>query len=283
MSRSFRKSKNCPTPKKSDFDDINVRQRIEGELKRDYHIITAEKRLRQVAYDLVEHYSTGWESGKAMLICIDKITCVRMFNFMKEYWQNRIELLRADLRTTTDDQEELFRKKQIAWMEETQIAVVISEEQGEVDKFRTYDLDIRPHRRLIREGFELSDGKRIDMESAFKKSEHPFRIAIVCAMWLTGFDVPCLSKMYLDKPLKAHTLMQAIARANRIDEGKNNGLIVDYCGILKNLRKALATFAGAGDAGRGGGEGGDLDPTRPEEELLGELVEAIGYIRTFPL
>jgi len=95
-------------------------------------------------------------------------------------------------------------------MRETQIAVVVSEEQGEVDKFRKWDLDITPHRRLMKDGFLLGDGKRIDLESAFKKSEHPFRVAIVCAMWLTGFDVPTLSTLYLDKPLQAHTLMQAI-------------------------------------------------------------------------
>ena len=97
--------------------------------------------------------------------------------------------------------------------------------------------------------------------TAFKEEEHPFRIAIVCAMWLTGFDVPCLSTLYLDKPLKAHTLMQAIARANRVNEGKNNGLIVDYCGILKNLRKALATFAGQATMGMAARDG-ELDPTQ---------------------
>jgi type I restriction enzyme R subunit len=97
-------------------------------------------------------------------------------------------------------------------------------------------------------------------------------------MWMTGFDVPSLSTLYLDKPLKAHTLMQAIARANRVHGGKNNGLIVDYCGILKNLRQALATFAGRTDSGHGG-EGGDgtWDPAMPEEELMAELQEAIGF------
>ena len=96
---------------------------------------------------------------------------------------------------------------------------------------------------------------------------------------MTGFNVPSLSTLYLDKPLKAHTLMQAITRANRVYEGKNNGLIVDYCGILKNLRKALATFAGHTDGGHG--EERELDPARPEEELLAELAEAIGLVRAF--
>ena len=97
-------------------------------------------------------------------------------------------------------------------------------------------------------------------------------------MWLTGFDVPSLSTLYLDKPLQAHTLMQAIARANRVKEGKNNGLIVDYCGILKNLRKALSTFAGH-TGGEGGGGDGGTDPLHPEEELIDELAEAIQLVR----
>ena len=92
----------------------------------------------------------------------------------------------------------------------------------------------------MKQGFEPADGKRVDVETAFKDPEHPFRVAIVCAMWLTGFDVECLSTLYIDKPMKAHTLMQAIARANRVYPGKDFGLIVDYNGMLASLR------AGAG-------------------------------------
>ena len=170
------------------------------------------------------------------------------------------------------------------------MAVVVSEEQGEVEKFRKGIWTSFPIAALIKEAIDLPETmrrkpqfrnmQRMALDDAFKEEEHPFRIAIVCAMWLTGFDVPCLSTLYLDKPLKAHTLMQAIARANRVNEGKNNGMIVDYCGILKNLRKALATFAGAGDDGRGG-EGGETEPARPEEELLADLAEAIALVRTF--
>ena len=172
------------------------------------------------------------------------------------------------------------RGVRVAWMRETLMAVVVSEEQGEVDRFRKWNLDVRPHRQLIKEGFELPDGQRMSLEKAFKQETNPFSVAIVCAMWMTGFDVPCLANLYLDKPLKAHTLMQAIARANRVNEGKENGLIVDYCGILKNLRKARATFAGRGDEGHGGGED-EIDPTRPKEELLEALAEAIGMARVF--
>lgn len=271
-------------------DDIDVAQRLEQELKRDYHVITADKRLQQVARDFVQHYSTAWESGKVMLVCIDKVTCVRMHNFIIQYWDERISKLEVEASAVTDEQEGVYRRRQIEWMRETRAAVVVSEEQGEMEKFRKWDLDIVPHRRLIKEGIDLPESmrqmpqfrnmQRMDLDEAFKEKEHPFRIAIVCAMWLTGFDVPSLSTLYLDKPLKAHTLMQAIARANRISEGKNNGLIVDYCGILKNLRKALATFAGTADEGEGR-EGGAIDPARPEEELLAELVEAITFVQEF--
>lgn len=271
-------------------DNIDVEQRLEKELKRDYHIITAEKRLDQVAKDFVLHYSRAWETGKVMLVCIDKITCVRMHDMILKHWKQRIADLEIELRSAADEQDEIYRRRQILWMKETVAAVVVSEEQGEVDKFNKWGLDIKPHRRLIKEGIDLPEAmrskpqfrnlQRMDLEEAFKEGEHPLRIAIVCAMWLTGFDVPSLSTLYLDKPLKAHTLMQAIARANRVSEGKNNGLIVDYCGILKNLRKALATFAGQGDSGHGG-EGGEQEPAKPEEELLDELSEAIAFVRTF--
>ena len=71
-----------------------------------------------------------------------------------------------------------------------------------------------------------------ELDKEFKDADKPLRIVFVCAMWLTGFDVKCLSNIYLDKPLKAHTLMQTIARANRVFEGKSNGLIIDYIGVI---------------------------------------------------
>ena len=268
-----------------EIDDIDTEQRLERELKRAYHIITADKRLDQVARDFVQHYSTAWETGKAMLVCIDKITCVRMHRLIEFYWQERIRELTAEKSEAADEQEKGYLTQQIDWMRQTRAAVVVSEEQGEVEKFRKWELDITPHRRLIKDGMELPESmrsrprfrnmQRMALDEAFKEQEHPFRIAIVCAMWLTGFDVPSLSTLYLDKPLKAHTLMQAIARANRVNEGKNNGLILDYCGILTHLRKALATFAGTRT------DGGEIDPARPNEELLSDLAEAIALVRTF--
>lgn len=264
-------------------DDVDVTQRLERELKRDYHILTAKKRLDRIARDFVTHYATSWETGKAMLVCIDKVTCVRMYELIGQYWTAKIQQLEKQLPSATDEQDEIDRRRQITWMKATQMTVVVSEEQGEVDKFRKWGLDITPHRRLMKEGFETPDGKRIEVDEAFKNADHPFRIVIVCAMWLTGFDVPSLSTLYLDKPLKAHTLMQAIARANRVYEGKNNGLIVDYCGILKNLRRALATFAGHQGGGTIDGKAPqpEVDPVKPEEELLADLVEAIAFVQGF--
>ena len=269
-----------------EVDDIDIQERLENDLKRDYHIVTAQSRLDQIARDLVRHYSTGWENGKAMLICIDKLTCVRMHELIERYWAERIGELEALRRQTGDEQEAIYLKRQIAWMRETIAAVMMSEEQGEVEKFKNWGLDIVPHRKLIKEGMELSGAmvtdqktpyQRMSLDEAFKAPDHPFRIAFVCAMWLTGFDVPSLATLYLDKPLKKHTLMQAIARANRVHEGKINGLIVDYCGILKHLRQALATFAGT----RKTGPAEDVEPAKPHEELLAELAEAIQQVRDF--
>ena len=271
----------------AEISDIDEEQHLERELKRAYHIITAGKRLDQLARDFTRHYSAAWETGKAMLVCIDKITCVRMHRLIGFYWHEHIGKLETRLSRITDEEEKTDLLRKIEWMRETRIAVVISEEQGEIEKFDKWELDIRPHRKLIKEGIDLPETlrdkpqyrnkQRMELDEAFKDEEHPFRIAIVCAMWLTGFDVPCLSTLYLDKPLKAHTLMQAIARANRVNENKNNGLIVDYCGVLVHLRQALATFAGT----QPDGDSTPTDPAKPEEELLSDLAEAIALVRNF--
>ncbi|MEP7342000.1 MAG: type I restriction endonuclease subunit R [Acidobacteriota bacterium] len=259
--------------------DLDQQALLEKELARDYHIFTADKRLQRIARDFVEHYTTRWETGKAMFICLDKLTTVRMFNLIQPLWQDKIKQVESAIKRAPDEQEEIALHRKLEWLRQSEIAVVVSEEQNEVKRFRDSGLDIVPHRTKIKSGFELADGKTVDIETAFKDPDHPFRLAIVCAMWLTGFDVPSLATLYLDKPLRAHTLMQAIARANRVYEGKNNGLIVDYCGILKNLRKALATFA-TGEADNG--EEDDEDsPIKPKEELAEELAESIELVRAF--
>jgi type I restriction enzyme R subunit len=156
-------------------------------------------------------------------------------------------------------------------MEETILEIIISEGQNEVRDFGKWGFDIVPHRERMKRGFETPDGRRVDVETAFKDPQHPFRVAIVCAMWLTGFDVECLSTLYLDKPMKAHTLMQAIARANRVYPGKACGVIVDYNGMLRSLREALAQYALGDDDNESGGE----EIVAPLEEMVRSLVESI--------
>jgi len=252
-------------------------------LGQDYEVITADERLDKIADDFVEHCSTRWEAGKSLLVCIDKITCARMHQRIIPRWNARAAQVRAECQAkrtetlATEDesirtalQEQALKlEKQANWLEETIIEIIISEAQNEVGDFRKWDFDIIPHRALMKKGFEIGDGQRVDVETAFKTPEHPFRVAIVCAMWLTGFDVESLSTLYVDKPMKAHTLMQAIARANRRFPGKDFGLIVDYNGMLKSLREALAQYA----LGEDGGSGEEI--IAPIEERVQALLEAL--------
>jgi type I restriction enzyme R subunit len=256
---------------------------LEKLLGQDYEVITADDRLDKLADDFVEHCSTRWETGKSMLICIDKVTCARMLQRIKPRWQFKLTEVKAlvprkeaELSATSnvDERERLVKdlerlRGQAQWMESTIIEIIISEAQNEVRDFQRWGFEIIPHRVVMKTGFQTPDGKRVGVEDAFKDPEHPFRIAIICAMWLTGFDVECLSTLYIDKPMKAHTLMQAIARANRVYPGKDCGLIVDYNGMLKSLREALAQYA-LGDDEEGGG-----DIVAPIEELVAALAQAI--------
>jgi type I restriction enzyme R subunit len=259
---------------------------LEKLLGKDYEVITADDRLDKLADDFVEHCSTRWEAGKSMLVCIDKITCGRMLQRIEPRWKAKLAQIKAEIRqveaqvtlaTDPDEVESLSKRLmelrgQAAWMESTIIEIIISEAQKEVQDFQKWGFDIIPHRIvMMKKGFETPDGKRVAVDDAFKDPQHPFRIAIVCAMWLTGFDVECLSTLYIDKPMKAHTLMQAIARANRVYPGKDCGVIVDYNGVLKSLREALAQYAlGDEDDGEDGGE-----IVEPIEELVKSLVQAI--------
>ena len=245
--------------------DVNEQDKLEAEFAKEIHLLTAEPRLKSIARDFVRHYCDLWTSGKAMFVCLNKVTCVRMYNFVQEYWQEEIKTLKENIkRATQQEAQELERK--LKWMQESEMAVVISQEQNEIQTFKKWGLDIKYHR-------EKMEKRELDKE--FKDSKNPLRVVFVCAMWLTGFDVKCLSCLYLDKPLKAHTLMQTIARANRVSEGKSNGLIVDYIGIVKALRKALADYtANLGDSS-------GADPTIDKEELIAHIIEVIEKTREF--
>jgi type I restriction enzyme R subunit len=245
--------------------DVDQQDKLEAEFAREIHLLTAEPRLKSIARDFVSHYSDLWTSGKAMFVCLNKVTCVRMYNYVQEYWQEEIKTLKANIKKATQ-QEALELERKLKWMEETEMAVVISQEQNEIQTFKKWDLDIKTHRTKM-------EKRKLDKE--FKDSGNPLRVVFVCAMWLTGFDVKCLSCLYLDKPLKAHTLMQTIARANRVSEGKSNGLIIDYIGIVKALRKALADYT----ANAGGNSGSD--PAVDKDVLISRIIETIGKADTF--
>ena len=260
-------------------------EKLYRELARDYPILTSPTRLDKVAQDFVDHFHQRWRvvengGGKALMVCLDKITCVKMHDLIVAKWQEKA----AQLETAVAAEEALFaskgkaptgllkqRREHVEWMKATECCVVVSQEQGEIAEFakwknfRDEPLDITPHREKM---------VKRDLEKEFKKADNPFRIAIVCAMWLTGFDVKCLATLYLDKPMQGHTLMQAIARVNRVGGGKKHGLIIDYNGMIKSLRRALATFAQGDRAGTGKGEA-EQDTVRDDAEALMEYADSL--------
>ena len=245
--------------------DVDQQDRLEKEFAKEIHLLTAQPRLDAIARDFVGHYSDLWTSGKAMFVCLNKVTCVRMYDLVQKYWKREISFLESALKHATQQEaQELTRK--LEWMRETEMAVVISQEQNEIQTFRAWNLDIETHRAKM---------EKRELDKEFKDTGNPLRAVFVCAMWLTGFDVKVLSCLYLDKPLKAHTLMQAIARANRVSEGKSNGLIVDYVGIVKALRKALADYT----ANIGGQKG--IDPTVDKEKLLAQIQMTVDSAEVF--
>ncbi len=254
----------------SDDLDADQRSKIEQLFTREYPILTAKKRLDAIAKDTVWHFCNRGYKGKGMFIALDKLTAVKMYDLITHHWQLMVEQLEKDLfKGKYGDQELLEKSRELQWIKETEICVVVSPEQNEIQKFQKWDLDIEPHRDKM---------NNQDLETRFKDEDDPFRLVIVCAMWITGFDVPPLSTMYIDKPLKSHTLMQAIARANRISEGKNNGLIVDYIETYTALLDALAIYGTGGDKG----DGGEPEPpVKPKEELIGQLEETLAATETF--
>ena len=247
--------------------DEEQEKKLEREFSREYHLITREDRLEAIAKDLVSHFIGRGFQGKGMMICIDKATAVRMYDKVQKYWQAKIEGLKKEFAEADVDAARNI-KSAIAWMQETDMAVVVSQSQNEIAEMQEKGLNIRPHRKRMLEE---------DLETRFKKPDDRFRLVFVCAMWITGFDVPSCSTLYLDKPMRNHTLMQTIARANRVYPGKVSGLIVDYAGVFRNLEKALAIY---------GARGRKDDGNRPVEDkkaLLEALRQAIMETNTLCL
>jgi type I restriction enzyme R subunit len=241
--------------------DEEQEKKLEREFARQYHLVTRDDRLEAVARDLVAHFMGRGFRGKAMVVSIDKATAVRMYDKVQKHWNLFMKEMRGRLKKATPEERERI-ESDLEYMRTTDMAVVVSQGQNEIDDMKKKGLDIKPHRKRMLEE---------DLDTKFKDPEDGFRIVFVCAMWMTGFDVPSCSTIYLDKPMRNHTLMQTIARANQVFRDKVNGLIVDYVGVFRNLQKALAIY-GPGGPGGGGGDGG---PVKPKSELVAQLRRAI--------
>lgn len=256
--------------------DEQQQEKLEKRFATELQVIKRDDRLETVARDLVYHFPRRGYLGKAMVISVDKFTAVRMYDKVRRLWKEDIKDLRGEIKQTLDDVHKARLQRQLEWMRKAEMAVVVSAENGEEEKFDAQGLDIRPHRKRM----EQLDAHGHDLEYNFKDPEHPLQLVFVCAMWLTGFDAPTISTLYLDKPQKDHTLMQTIARANRVSSHRINGVekangeIVDYYGVIGRLKKAIKDYGQ-------GGDGHEDAPVRDKDELFALLSDAIEQAGTF--
>jgi type I restriction enzyme R subunit len=258
----------------SDLTD-EQEHRLEQEFSKAYHIITRDDRLETIAADLVEHYinrapfSDG-KLGKAMVVSIDKATAIKMYDKVNEAWQLKLKSLKSKIKFAKGSR--LIKLQfQIDYMGSTDMAVVVSGGQNDEERLAKKGLDYKKHRtRFVKE----------EIDEKFKDPDDNLRIVFVCAMWLTGFDAPSVSTLYLDKPLKNHTLMQTIARANRVYPGKSAGQVVDYINIFSALQEALGLYGGGQVAEPGAGYNVD-SPARDKRELIAALATAIVELNQF--
>lgn len=193
-----------------------------------------------------------------------------MYDKVQLLWKKETKELRGQIKNCQDEYEKKLLQKQLDYIRSVEMAVILSEEADEDKKFAKQKLDIKPHR----DRMNRLDEHGHDVEYNFKDPESPLQLVFVCAMWLTGFDAPTLSTLYLDKPMKDHTLMQTIARANRVtswkiyDKEKKNGEIIDYYNVFRNMRKALKDYAQ-------GNDGKEDMPVQEKDELFNLLDDAI--------
>lgn len=250
--------------------------RLEREFAQPYKIITDNDRLDTIARDIVDHY-TGRERfssgivGKAMVVSIDKATAIRMYNKVQQEWGLKLDSLKSRLKYASGSRKNWLEEK-IQEMETTDMAVVVSGGQGDYERLNKLGLDFKSHRERM---------KREKLDDKFKDSDDPLRIVFVCAMWLTGFDAPCVSTLYLDKPLKNHTLMQTIARANRVFPGKTAGQVVDYINIFGALQQALGLYGGSIKDDKGGYTGETDTPAERKQVLRDELLKIIQEVEAY--
>jgi type I restriction enzyme R subunit len=246
--------------------DAEQEAKLERELSRQYHILTRDDRLETVAQDIVRHFLGRGFVGKAMVVSIDKATALKMHDKVRKHWdaeRERVqkELGRYDLAAGRKD--ELLDR--LCVIQSSDMALIVSPGQNEIEQMKKHGLDIVPHRKRMNDSQPPLDEK-------FKDPEDPLRLVFVCAMWMTGFDAPSCSTVYLDKPMRNHTLMQTIARANRVFPGKHSGVIVDYANVFASLEKALAIY--------GAGQGGER-PVRDKKKLVEALRRAVDDATAF--
>lgn len=245
-------------------------RRLENQYAREMEVIKRDDRLDAIAQHIVYHFPRRGFRGKGIVISVDKFTAVKMYDKVSRYWKEEIKKLNVQITKTTDIKEKSYLKDIVDYMRKVEMAVVISEDADEETKFAEKGLSIKPHRDRINQ----VDENGFDIEDNFKDPSNPLQLVFVCAMWLTGFDAPSVSTLYLDKPMKGHTLMQTIARANRVYPGKECGLIIDYIDVFKYLKRALADYAS---------DDGGLMPVKDIDKLLEQLKEAIELTNEFCL
>lgn len=257
------------------------REKLENEFATQFEVLKRPSRLKTIAKDIVKHFPYRGYLGKGIVACVDKYSAVRMYDYLKEAWDDEIKDINRrlqEMQQGTKTYRELLATRR--WMQETDMAVVVSEEPGEQEKFKQEGLDIKPHR----ERMNAINEEGQTLEDVFKADGSTLRLVVVCSMWLTGFDAPTVSTLYLDKPSVGHTLMQIIARANRTTDcpdvfgrEKKFGKIVAYCNVFGNLKKALAVYGDDGGEADGDGEHpeGAETPAMTPEELYGMLRRAI--------
>lgn len=264
-------------------EDLTTEQqdKLEREFAQEMSVLKADDRLEIIAKDIVYHFPRRGYLGKGMVVAIDKFTAVRMYDKVKRLWEEEKRELQKQINESKTQEEKAELKRILEWMRKADMAVIVSEEAGEEEKFEKNGLDIRLHRKRMK----TADENGQELEDKFKAPEDPLQLVFVCSMWLTGFDAPTVSTLYLDKPMKDHTLMQTIARANRVTDftingkPKKNGLVVDYYNVFRNLKKAFASYGG-GSIGTGTDEN-ENSPARDIESLFGLLKDAIAECETY--
>lgn len=254
------------------IENENLTSEEEEKLERNYaqtnEVLKRDERLDKVARDIVEHFPSRGYLGKAMVVSVDKFTAVKMYKKVQHYWDKKLKELYEERSASKSKEEKDKINKKINYMKNVEMAVVISQDDDE-ERFIKYGLDIKKHRKRI----NFIDENGHDIEDNFKDPNHPLSLVFICAMWLTGFDAPSVSTLYLDKPMKGHTLMQAIARINRVYPGKNSGLIVDYLNLFKSMKRALGEYANPDNE--------DEMPVKNIEAMLDLLDQTIDEIYRF--